>query len=122
LLGYAGGALEVGETPAQGAVREALEESGVICRAVSFVGIYDSRYCGATSRHQLYMLTFLCQPVSLENLGAGSHRHEVDDVRWFSQSELPAAIHPGHEVRIADAFSAWKGYFQAYFDRIENDN
>jgi hypothetical protein len=41
-----GGALEVGETPAEGVVREVLEETGVHCRPVAMVGVFDSRLCG----------------------------------------------------------------------------
>ena len=59
-----GGALEVGETPAAGAVREALEESGVRCEPVALVGVFDSRYCGTASRHHLYQFLFLCRPVA----------------------------------------------------------
>lgn len=36
-----GGALEVGETPAEGVVREALEETGVECQAVVLVGVFE---------------------------------------------------------------------------------
>src|SRR5688572_19907774 len=42
-----GGAFEVGETPAQGAVREALEETGVYCEPVTLTGVFDSRLCGS---------------------------------------------------------------------------
>jgi len=38
-----GGALEVGETPAEGVVREALEETGVHCQPIALVGVFDSR-------------------------------------------------------------------------------
>ena len=59
-----GGALDVGETPAQGVEREALEETGVHCRAVSLVGVFDSRLCGTVSRHHLYQFVFLCKPLT----------------------------------------------------------
>jgi len=38
-----GGALEVGETPAAGVVREAFEETGVHSQAIALVGVFDSR-------------------------------------------------------------------------------
>lgn len=59
-----GGAFEVGETPAEGVVRETLEETGVPCRAMSLVGVFDSRFCGTTSRHHLYHFVFLCEPLN----------------------------------------------------------
>jgi hypothetical protein len=60
--GLPGGALEVGETPAEGVAREVLEETGVRCQPVALVGVFDSRFCGLVSRHHLYLLTFLCRP------------------------------------------------------------
>ena len=41
-----GGAFEVGETPAEGACREAWEETGVAVEPLALVGVYDSRLCG----------------------------------------------------------------------------
>ena len=46
-----GGALEVGETPAEGVEREAFEETGIRCKTLALVGIFDSRYCGTTRPH-----------------------------------------------------------------------
>src|SRR5690349_21365541 len=49
-----GGGLEAGETPSQGAVREALEETGITCEPIALIGVYDSRFCGTPSLYQLY--------------------------------------------------------------------
>src|SRR5579884_3713337 len=59
-----GGGLDVGETPAQGVVREVLEETGVTCEPLALVGIHDSRLCGTRSRHHLYHVLFLCRPLT----------------------------------------------------------
>src|SRR5512139_3995699 len=74
-----GGALEVGETPAEGVAREALEETGVRCRATALVGVFDSRLCGTQSRHHLYQFMFLCEPLE-DRVRAPSHAIEVSDV------------------------------------------
>jgi 8-oxo-dGTP pyrophosphatase MutT (NUDIX family) len=111
-----GGALEVGETPAEGVLREALEETGVRCRAVALVGVFDSRLCGSTSRHHLYQFVFLCQP-SDQDATRPSHSHEVLDVRWFDEGALPGDIDPGHVSRIPEAFRVWHGDRRAFFDR-----
>src|SRR5262245_41858352 len=42
-----GGALEVGETPARGACREAWEETGLEVEPLALIGVYDSRLCGS---------------------------------------------------------------------------
>jgi len=112
-----GGALEVGETPAEGVVREALEETGVHCRAVALVGVFDSRLCGTVGRHHLYHLVFLCSPsVGLERVAA-SHGQEVLDTGWFQEDELPQAIDPGHVSRIPEAFRLWRKEGGAFFDK-----
>jgi ADP-ribose pyrophosphatase YjhB (NUDIX family) len=111
-----GGALEVGETPIEGVLREVLEETGFPCQAVGLVGVFDSRRCGLASRHHIYLLTFLCRPTG-EPRNAISHAGEVLDVRWFREHELPADIHPGSLSRIALAFRQWRGEGQTFFDR-----
>lgn len=111
-----GGALEVGETPAAGVEREAFEESGLRCRAVSLVGVFDSRFCGTTSRHHLYQILFLCQPLSQERVEPPPHANEVLEVAWFTEATLPATIDPGHVTRIPQAFRVWRGDIQPFFD------
>lgn len=110
-----GGAFEVGETPAEGAMREALEETGVGCQAVALVGVFDSRFCGTTSAHHLYQFTFLCKPTGATT--EASHGHEVLQTRWFAEGELPPDIDPGHITRIPIAFQVWRGESPAFFDR-----
>ena len=111
-----GGGLDVGETPAQGSVREALEETGVASEAVALVGVFDSRLCGSVSRHHLYHFVFLCRPVEGAPLVEPSHRHETLATGWFTEEELPSALDPGHVGRIPWAFRVWRGEATAFFD------
>jgi ADP-ribose pyrophosphatase YjhB (NUDIX family) len=59
-----GGALAVGETPAQGVTREVFEETGIRVEAVSFAGVHDSRLCGSLAPFHLYHFLFLCRPLN----------------------------------------------------------
>lgn len=111
-----GGSLEVGETPAAGVEREAYEETGVRCRAVRLAGIFDSRLTNAASRHHLYHVVFICQPLDLTQLGSGSHRQEVKQVAWFEPDDLPQAIDPGHAPRLPAVINVWRGEGMAFFD------
>jgi 8-oxo-dGTP pyrophosphatase MutT (NUDIX family) len=92
-----GGAFEVGETPAQGACREAWEETGVAVEPLALVGVYDSR---------LYQFVFLCRPLDPDTQPIVSN--ETLDVSWYAEATLPA-LSPGHAHRIADAFRCWRG-------------
>jgi ADP-ribose pyrophosphatase YjhB (NUDIX family) len=111
-----GGAFAVGETPAEGAVREALEETGVACEPTALVGVFDSRRCGSITRHHLYHFVFLCRPLPVPPVPP-THAHEVLDARWFAEAELPANIDPGHVTRIPVAYAVWRGERPAFFDR-----
>ncbi|MCS6828210.1 MAG: NUDIX hydrolase N-terminal domain-containing protein [Caldilinea sp.] len=111
-----GGALEVGETPAQGAVREAREESGVASEATALVGVWDSRLCGSLTRHHMYHFVVLCRPLTAQPQTPASHAHEVLDVGWFREAELPTDLDPGHVTRIPYAFKVWRGEAPAHLD------
>jgi 8-oxo-dGTP pyrophosphatase MutT (NUDIX family) len=111
-----GGALEVGETPAEGVVREVLEETGIDCRILSLVGVFDSRLCGTMSRHHLYQFTFLCEPLSQEQVEQPSHAVEILDKGWFLEDCLPEDMDPGHASRIPEAYRVWHGDGRAFFD------
>jgi ADP-ribose pyrophosphatase YjhB (NUDIX family) len=112
-----GGGLDVGETPAAGVVREAFEETGVHCRAVALVGVYDSQLWGFISRHHFYAFTFLCCPIG--NIPSHFQSDETLDTGWFAEDALPEDMHPGHLSRIPEAFRVWRGDPRAYFDTEE---
>lgn len=109
-----GGALMVGESAAEGTVREVLEETGIPCEAVALAAVHDSRLCGSADGVHLYHFLFVCRP--LGEAGPASHGHEVLETRWFREEELPAEWHPGHAPRVPVAFRVWRGEARAYFD------
>jgi ADP-ribose pyrophosphatase YjhB (NUDIX family) len=112
-----GGALEVGETPAEGVLREVLEETGARAEAVTLVGVFDSRLCGTVSRHHLYHFVFLCRPLDGHTTAPPTYALEVLGSGWFAEDALPPEIDPGHVTRIPHAFRVWRGEGGAFFDR-----
>ena len=108
-----GGVLEVGETPAEGVVREVLEETGVRCKPIMLVGVYDSRrWDVGPSRHaqQMYKFTFLCVVLNHGEINSPpSHSNETLATGWFAEDDLPAELNEGHRQRIADSFRFWHG-------------
>lgn len=112
-----GGALDVGETPAEGAAREALEETGIRCEPVGLVGVFDSRLCGTVSRHHIYHFVFLCRPLNRGAAEAVIHPQETQGSGWFTEADLPAPLDPGHANRIPHAFRVWRGDPRSFFDR-----
>jgi 8-oxo-dGTP pyrophosphatase MutT (NUDIX family) len=100
-----GGSIDMGETPAQGAVREVLEETGLLVEAEGLIGMWDSRLCGATSPLQLYMFVVRCR---MTGVGVASHAHEVLDQAWFGRDELPP-LSASHDTRIPLVFEVLDG-------------
>jgi len=82
-----GGVLECGETLREAAVREALEETGLVVEVSDMLGVYERviRNDGRVRYHYV-LIDFLCHPVGGE-LKAGSDAAEAG---WFAREELPA--------------------------------
>ena len=114
-----GGTLNVGETPAEGVAREALEETGIHCRPVALVAVNDSRLCGTVSRYHLYQFTFLCEQLEDSIIDQPSHAEEVLETHLFTEESLPEEIDPGHISRIPEAFRTWRMGSNTFFDKIE---
>jgi len=112
-----GGILEVGETPAAGVVREALEETGVRCEPIALVGVYDNRMWETGVIQHLYKFTFLCKPLDEGQLrDPASHAVETLEIGWFAENALPDDLFAGHVQRVRDAFRVWRGEQRAHFD------
>jgi len=111
-----GGALQVGETPAEGILREVLEETGISCQPVALVGIFDIRPSGLTGLHHLYLITLLCRPAEGMGSAMPTHAHEVLDTGWFAEHDLPEDLHFASKRRIREAFRVWKSGGPAFFD------
>ncbi|GLZ01874.1 NUDIX domain-containing protein [Actinoplanes sp. NBRC 103695] len=97
------GKMEIGETPAECAVRETLEETGILVEVVGLVGIYsDPRHIVAYSDgevRQEYEVTLLAKPVS----GRPTENEEASAVGWFTPDQIEALdVHRSMRRQIAD--------------------
>ncbi|GGH09358.1 NUDIX domain-containing protein [Silvibacterium dinghuense] len=81
-----GGALEVGETLAQGAQRETREETGLEVEPLAMVEVLDriSRDDAGRVQYHYVLVDFLCQ-VTGGKLKPGS---DASEVRWARRNEL----------------------------------
>jgi ADP-ribose pyrophosphatase YjhB (NUDIX family) len=80
-----GGWADVGESPAEAAVREVREESGYRVRAVRLISAYDrDRHGHPPIPYHVYKLVFLC-----EILDEPPSRADTDGVGFFGEHELP---------------------------------
>jgi 8-oxo-dGTP pyrophosphatase MutT (NUDIX family) len=101
-----GGAQDIGETAAQCAVRECLEETGILAEVTGFLGVYTNpahivAYTDGEIRQQ-YENAYIGRPLS----GQPTVNDEADDVRWVTPADLDALdIHPSMRQQIGDYLS-----------------
>jgi ADP-ribose pyrophosphatase YjhB (NUDIX family) len=101
---YPTGWADVGYSPAEVAVKEVLEETGVVCEPVRLLAVLDGLRLGFTSV-PLYSLVFHCRAIGGELC---AHPLETSDVGWFAEDELPSPL-AGFERWGTSAFGAIRG-------------
>jgi ADP-ribose pyrophosphatase YjhB (NUDIX family) len=90
-----GGMLELGETLRDGVQREALEETGLVVRAIELLGVFDrivpdhlpDQLLPNELKRTLYhyvLIDFLCEKISGDVQAAG----DAADARWFTPTDL----------------------------------
>jgi ADP-ribose pyrophosphatase YjhB (NUDIX family) len=100
---YPTGWADVGYSPAEVAVKEVLEETGIACVPQRLIAVLDSLRAGF-SRIPLYSLVFLCRAVGGE---LRAHPQECSDVGWFREDAMPEPL-AGRE-QWATVFAALRG-------------
>jgi ADP-ribose pyrophosphatase YjhB (NUDIX family) len=85
-----GGAIDLGESTGQAAVRETREESGIECEITGIVGIYSDPkhvilYTSNGEVRQEFSIVLTARPLS----GQPAPSSETSEVRWVPSSEVP---------------------------------
>jgi len=97
-----GGAMDLGESIAETAVRETKEETGITCEITGLVGIYTNprhviRYTSDNEVRQEFSIVFTAKPVA----GQLTSSSESADPRWVSPTAiLTLAMHPSMRQRV----------------------
>jgi len=82
---YPTGWADIGYSPAEVALKEVEEETGIICEPVQVVAVIDGLRMGFT-RFGMYMVLFHCRAIGGE---LKAHPLETRDVGWFAEDALP---------------------------------
>ncbi|MGY6502006.1 MAG: NUDIX hydrolase N-terminal domain-containing protein [Acidimicrobiales bacterium] len=85
---YPTGWADIGYSPAEVAVKEVHEETGIECEVQSLIGVLDGLRLGFT-RIPLYSVLFHCRAVGGE---LAAHPLETADVGWFAEDALPSPL------------------------------
>jgi 8-oxo-dGTP pyrophosphatase MutT (NUDIX family) len=103
-LGCPGGAIDLGESVAQAAVRETLEESGIECSITGIVGIYSDPkhvilYTSNGEVRQEFSIVLTARPLP----GQPTPGSESSEVRWVPASQvLEYTMDRSMRIRIND--------------------
>lgn len=88
-----GGWADVGDSPAQAAVRETAEEAGYLVEATGLVGLYDrdaERWHHPPHPYHSYKVVVACRLVGrTPSPGEGGSHGEISDVGFFAGDDLP---------------------------------
>lgn len=101
-----GGAMDMGETPAECAIRECQEETGITAEITGFLGVYSNpnhivAYTDGEIRQQ-YENTYIGRPVA----GEPTINDEADGVNFVLPTDLDQYdIHPSMRQQIGDYLS-----------------
>lgn len=101
---YPTGWADVGYSPAEVAVKEVEEETGIHCEVTGLIAVLDGLRLGFT-RVPLYSLVFLCRAVGGE---LRPHPLETNGAGWFGRHNLPTPL-AGFEQWGELAFGAIEG-------------
>jgi ADP-ribose pyrophosphatase YjhB (NUDIX family) len=104
---YPTGWADIGYSPAEVAVKEVEEETGIHCEPVRVLSVVDGMRMGFT-RFGMYMLVFHCRATGGELNG---HPLETADVGWFAEDALPYRT-AGADWWGPRAFAAIRGEIQ----------
>ncbi len=109
---YPTGWADVGYSPAEVAVKEVLEETGIHCVPEGVIAVLDGLRLGFT-RVPMHLLMFHCRATGGE---LQAHPLECSDVGWFGEDELPRPL-AGAGFWSPMAFGAIRGeQAPTYFD------
>ena len=101
---YPVGWADVGYSPAEVAIKEVHEETGIEIEVVSLISVIDGFRMGF-SRHPLYSIVFYCRAIGGELQG---HPLETRSVGFFGRDNLPQPLAGAHRW-VDVAFDAIEG-------------
>jgi ADP-ribose pyrophosphatase YjhB (NUDIX family) len=90
--GFPGGVLELGETVAQGAMRELREETGIIAEPAGWLDIHDAITRDDEGRVQFHYTLIAVR--GMWQSGEGIAADDAADCAWVSRADIEAGKYP----------------------------
>jgi 8-oxo-dGTP diphosphatase len=90
--GFPGGVLELGETVAEGAMRELLEETGVVAEPAGWLNVHDAVSRDAEGRVQFHYVLIAVR--GIWQRGEGEPADDAAACAWVSRADILADRYP----------------------------
>ena len=90
--GFPGGVLELGETVAEGAMRELFEETGILARPAGILDVHDAITRDADARVQFHYLLIAVR--GIWQSGEGEPADDAAACAWVTRDEIVAGRYP----------------------------
>ena len=90
--GFPGGVLELGETVAEGAMRELAEETGVVAEPAGWLNVHDAVSRDADGRVQFHYVLIAMR--GLWRSGEGEAADDAAATAWVTREEIVAGLYP----------------------------
>ncbi len=90
--GFPGGVLELGETVAEGAMRELAEETGILAEPAGILDVHDAIHRDAAGRVQFHYTLIAVR--GIWRAGEGVAADDAAATAWVSRAEIVAGLYP----------------------------
>ncbi len=105
-----GGAMEMGETAAEAAIREVKEETGLDIKIDELIGVYSNKYTELPNKDKYYGvgISFVASVVGGEIV---QESDESSEVKFFDPDKIPKLAFKQHDEIVKDYLSGRRGVF-----------
>jgi 8-oxo-dGTP diphosphatase len=90
--GFPGGVLELGETVAEGAMRELMEETGIVAEPAGILNVHDAIHRDSDGRVQFHYALIAVRGVW--RTGEGEPADDAAACAWASRADIEAGLYP----------------------------
>ena len=90
--GFPGGVLELGETVAEGAMRELAEETGIVAESAETLSVFDAIHRDDEGRVRYHYTLIAVR--GIWRIGEGAAADDAAAVAWVSRAEIVAGLYP----------------------------
>jgi len=101
MWGFPGGALEIGESAEEAAIREVQEETGLRIQVDSLIGVYTKYFEEYPNGDMAQTIAFFFE-CSIVGGNLSIDQEETFDLAFFGSYDTPELFNPQHRVMLAD--------------------